>query len=141
MAKKDDQTKATCLFCQMISGEEPADVIDETEKSLTILSLENHPLVIPKKHLKNIYELDRETGCELATQTARIARAVKKGLEADGVYISQLNEPAAGQEIFHLHVHIIPRYDGKSKLKTQDRSQIYKQKLVNKIKAELDKDN
>lgn len=134
-----NKSKEDCIFCQMIAGEKPAYVIDETEQTIVILSLENHPLVIPKKHIKNIYQLDQETGCKLTAETIKTARAVKSGMEADGVYISQLNEPAAGQKVFHLHLHVIPRYEGKKQYSVQNQTKTYKEKLVTKIQAGLDK--
>ncbi len=128
-----------CIFCQMMAGELPAYVIDETEETFVILSLENHPLIIPKEHIKNIYDLDTVTGCKLMEETIKIAKAVKAGMKADGIYISQLNEPAAGQEVFHLHLHVMPRYEDKKQSLVRNKTETDKQKLVKQIRAELDK--
>lgn len=146
MSQTKPQPQNDCVFCQMLAGEIPYQLIEETEQTLVILSLENHPLIIPKQHLKNIYPLHTQSDSdsqklrsELLQEVSRIALATEKGLEADGTSISQLNGSAAGQEVFHLHFHVLPRYKGKSKLETHNKDQAYKEKLVAKIKAELDK--
>ena len=69
-----------------------------------------HVLVIPKQHIRNIYELPNELGSPLMSAISLVSLAVKKAYSADGVHVQQNNEPAAGQDVFHLHFHIIPRY-------------------------------
>ena len=128
-----------CIFCQIIAGEMPAYVIHETDEILVFLSLENHPLVIPKKHYRDLYDLDQKLGGQLIAKTARVAQATKQALKADATKILQLNGSAAGQIVFHLHFHVYPCYEGKSPLQTDNQSAAYKQKLVTQIKTELDK--
>lgn len=101
---------ADCIFCKIIAGEIPGKIIDRNDQVLTFLSLQNHPLVVPVKHIENIYELDEETGAAVMAETVKISKLVKSTLGADGVNIVQNNEPAAGQEVMHLHVHIKPRF-------------------------------
>lgn len=103
---------SSCVFCRIITGQQPADVIAQTERVIVFLSLENHPLVVPKAHVENIYALGDALAAELMRATVRVARALKAGLGCDGVAVTQRNEPAAGQDVFHLHIHVIPRWRG-----------------------------
>ncbi len=95
---------------KIISHKIPGQVISENDNVIVFLSLENHPLVVPKKHIKDIYELDPETGTKIMKELIKTAKAVKKGLGCEGVYITQANEPGAGQDVFHIHFHIYPRW-------------------------------
>ena len=101
-----------CIFCRIVGGQVPAYVIDETDRVIVFLSLENHPLVVPRAHIPDIYALDEDTGAAIMAETIAIARAVKAGLRCDGVYLTQANEPAAGQDVFHFHLHVYPRWHG-----------------------------
>ena len=102
----------TCIFCRIIAGQVPADVIAETERLSVFLSLENHPLVVPRTHVENIYALDDLLAADVMRTAVRIARAVKSSLGCDGVLLAQANERAGGQTVFHLHVHVMPRWHG-----------------------------
>jgi histidine triad (HIT) family protein len=108
-----------CIFCKIISRESPAQVIAENDDVIVFVSKSGHPLVVPKRHIKDIYELDDETGAAIAKQLVRTAKAVKKGLGSDGVYLTQANEPAAGQDVFHLHFHLYPRWHAAAKNQAQ----------------------
>ena len=99
-----------CPFCKIVSKEMKAFVLSENETMITFLSLENHPLVVPKKHIKDIYELDETTGTEIMKALVKTAQIVKKGMKCDGIYITQANESAAGQDVFHIHFHVYPRW-------------------------------
>lgn len=101
-----------CVFCRIIAGKQPADVIAQTERVIVFLSLENHPLIVPKAHVEHIYGLDDALAADLMRATVRVSRALKAGLGCDGVAVTQRNEPAAGQDVFHLHIHVIPRWHG-----------------------------
>jgi len=94
----------------------PASYVYEDEKVMALLDIkplnEGHTLVIPKAHYESIFEIPEDLVAHLHGVTKRIALAVKKATNADGISISQQNGKAAGQEIFHLHVHVIPRYEG-----------------------------
>ena len=110
-----DQTNDTseCIFCKIISGELPSAKVYEDDECLAFVNL--HPtnkgqvLVIPKDHVENIYGLSDELACRLMMVIKKMAIAVKNGVDADGVNIIMNNEPAAGQVIFHAHIHVIPR--------------------------------
>lgn len=101
-----------CIFCHIAAHQAPADVIAESDDVLVFLSLENHPLVIPRAHIANLYSLDDALGAALMRWTVRVARALKAGLGCEGVFVAQANEPAGGQDVFHLHIHVIPRWQG-----------------------------
>ena len=101
-----------CIFCRIGAGLAPAEVITEDDDVIVFLSLEDHPLVVPKSHVPNIYALSDTPGAAVMRQAIRVAKAVKTGLRCDGVYLTQANEPAAGQDVFHFHLHIYPRWLG-----------------------------
>ncbi|MDF2609915.1 MAG: hypothetical protein K0R92_1389 [Lachnospiraceae bacterium] len=103
-----------CIFCKIIGGEIPALTIYEDDLFKAILDIspaaKGHTVLIPKKHFANIYELDEEVAAKALTVAAKVARGLKEELNCDGINIVQNNEEAAGQTIFHFHIHIIPRY-------------------------------
>lgn len=100
----------SCIFCRIINRTDAVAILAEDADTIVFLSLEGHPLVVPKPHVPDIYTVSDKLGAALMRQTVRIARAVKAGLRADGIYITQANEIAAGQDVFHLHIHIYPRW-------------------------------
>jgi histidine triad (HIT) family protein len=71
-----------------------------------------HTLVVPKRHVRDVYELDDDVAASIMRTTMRVARAVKSALQPDGVTLLQTNEQAGGQSVFHLHFHVIPRWHG-----------------------------
>ncbi len=104
-----------CIFCKIIKGEIPCTKIHEDENTLAFLDInpinKGHTLIIPKSHHQNLYEIPDILLGEIMSKTKGIAKTVKKVLGADGINIGQNNETAAGQVVFHYHVHIIPRFD------------------------------
>lgn len=103
-------TDPNCIFCKIIRREIPGNILDENEDVIVFMSLENHPLIVPKKHIPDIYSLDEKLGAEIMKTSIKIARMVKKDFKCDGVYITQANESAAGQDVFHYHMHVYPRF-------------------------------
>lgn len=105
-----------CIFCKIANGDIPSATIYEDEDFRVILDLgpasKGHALILPKNHFKDICEADAETAGKLFPLAARIGAAMKKGLGADGFNVVQNNGSCAGQTVFHLHVHVIPRYEG-----------------------------
>jgi histidine triad (HIT) family protein len=99
-----------CVFCRIIQRQLPAWILKEDKHIIVFLSKNNHPLVVPKKHLPTIYELDDLTATQVMQAAVQIARAVKTGLPCEGVYLTQANEAAAGQDVFHFHLHVYPRW-------------------------------
>jgi histidine triad (HIT) family protein len=101
-----------CIFCRIIARQAPAYVIHEDDRVIVFLSLEGHPLVVPKGHIPDIYTLDDDAAAAVMQTAVRVARAVRGGLRCDGVYLAQANETAAGQDVFHFHLHVYPRWHG-----------------------------
>jgi len=102
------------LFMKIIRREEPAEIVYEDEHTLAFLSTganePGHTLVIPKKPFRNIFDIDRESLASVMETVRKIAPAVRAAVGASGVHINSNHEPEAGQVVFHLHMHIIPRH-------------------------------
>tara|TARA_A100001011_G_C13761364_1_gene615419 strand:+ start:137 stop:559 length:423 start_codon:yes stop_codon:yes gene_type:complete len=131
------------IFAKIIRGELPAEKIFENDKVLAFMDImprsPGHLLVIPKSSARNILDIDDENLCEVIKMVKKLAIASKKAMHATGVTIQQFSEADGGQEVFHLHFHIIPRYTGKPMNRP---GQMVKDMTVlsmqaNKIKAEL----
>jgi histidine triad (HIT) family protein len=105
-----------CIFCDIIESRASAEVVFEDEETLAFMDINpanpGHTLVIPRRHVRDIYELDDEAAAAVMKATVRVARAIKRALQPDGMNLVQSNERAASQEIFHFHVHVIPRWYG-----------------------------
>jgi len=103
-----------CIFCKIITGEIPSYKLYEDDNVLVFLDItqgtKGHTLIIPKKHVKNIYELDEQTSRDVFTVVPRIANALKKAFNPIGLNIVSNNEKPL-QSVFHFHIHLIPRYE------------------------------
>jgi histidine triad (HIT) family protein len=103
-----------CIFCKIARHEVPGAIFYETEKFIAIVDILpntfGHSLVIPKEHSKNIYEITEDVLSDLGKELQKVARAVKSATGAQGINAIMNNEPAAGQVIFHSHIHLIPRF-------------------------------
>jgi histidine triad (HIT) family protein len=104
------------VFAKILRGEMPAHTVYETEHVLAFMDImprgDGHALVIPKVRARNILDVEPEALAELMKAVQVVARASKRAFEADGITIQQFNESAGGQVVFHLHVHVIPRFEG-----------------------------
>ena len=104
-----------CIFCKIANGEIPSTTIYEDDFFRVILDLspatKGHALILPKQHMPNIFEMDDSTAEKIFVLAKRIAKAMKTALNCDGLNIVQNNGEAAGQTVFHFHMHIIPRYN------------------------------
>ncbi|WP_010093713.1 HIT family protein [Ornithinibacillus scapharcae] len=135
-----------CIFCKIVAGEIPSAKVYEDEHVYAFLDIsqvtKGHTLVIPKTHVKNIYETPSEVASELFSRVPRIANAIKTAFQPIGMNLLNNNEPAADQSVFHLHIHLIPRYgegDGFSsnwKVHTDD----YTSENLQNIAAEINKE-
>lgn len=109
MAEKD------CIFCKIANGEMPAATIYENSDFRVILDVapasRGHALIIPKEHFKDIFDIDAMTAGRMFSLATEVARAMKSVLKCDGMNIVQNNGIVAGQTVFHLHLHLIPRYE------------------------------
>ena len=110
-----------CIFCQIVSGQIPSSKVYEDEEVLAFLDItqvtKGHTLVIPKKHYRNMLEMDAEAASSLFARVPKIAKQLQDKLGASGVNIINNNEEAAGQTVFHTHVHLLPRFDATDGLK------------------------
>lgn len=108
--------KADCIFCKLANGEIPTNSIYEDDDFKVILdaspATRGHALILPKEHFDNLYKVDDAVAAKILPLAKKIANSMKEKLHCDGVNILQNNEEAAGQTVFHLHVHVIPRTNG-----------------------------
>jgi histidine triad (HIT) family protein len=104
------------VFARILRGEIPAHRVLEDEHTLAFMDVmpqsDGHALVIPKAEAENLFELPPEALAATILTTQRVARAVQKAFAAPGIMVAQLNGREAGQSVFHLHFHVIPRYEG-----------------------------
>ena len=103
-----------CIFCKIANGEIPSRTIEENDMFKVVLDVgpatKGHALILPKDHYRNLYDLPEETAAEVIKMAKKVALKMKDKLNCDGVNIVQNNEEAAGQTVFHFHMHVIPRY-------------------------------
>ena len=106
---------ADCLFCRILAGELPTQIVDEDERTVSFMDINpataGHALVVPRAHAADLYELPPEDVAATALAAQRLALRARDALGADGVNLLTACRPAAWQTVFHYHVHVIPRYD------------------------------
>lgn len=104
------------IFAKILRGELPSQKVYEDEATIAIMDImprgDGHVLVLPKAPCRNLLDAPAEALEAVARSTQVLARAVKQAFGADGVTVQQFNESAGGQVVFHLHVHVIPRFEG-----------------------------
>jgi histidine triad (HIT) family protein len=104
------------VFARILRGEVPAHKVLEDEHTLAFMDVmpqaDGHALVIPKHAAENLFDLPADALAATILTTQRVARAVKQAFDAPGILIAQLNGPAAGQSVFHVHFHVVPRHAG-----------------------------
>jgi histidine triad (HIT) family protein len=132
------------VFAKILRGEIPSVKVYEDDKTLAFMDVmpqaDGHTLVIPKENAENIFDLSPEGAAALVRTTQKVAKAVKKGLGVPGLMVAQLNGAAAGQSVFHVHFHVIPRSGGID-LKLHARQMENPEKLkaiADKIRAAMD---
>lgn len=110
-----------CIFCQIVSGQIPSSKVYEDEEVLAFLDItqvtKGHTLVIPKKHYRNMLEMDAEAASSLFARVPKIAKQLQEKLGSSGINIINNNEEAAGQTVFHTHIHLLPRFGESDGLK------------------------
>lgn len=131
------------IFAKILRGEIPSVKVYEDEHTLAFMDVmpqaPGHLLVVPKSASRNLLDADPEVLAKTIPVVQKLAVAARDAFDADGVYIAQFNEPAAGQTVFHLHFHIVPRKDGEP-LKPHSGAMADAEVLkahADKIKAEL----
>ena len=112
MTAYDDQN----VFAKILRGELPCEKVYEDDHVLAFMDImpraDGHVLVIPKAKARNILDIPPDDLKNLMVGAQKVAHAVKKGMKAEGLTIQQFSESAGGQIVFHIHVHILPRWDG-----------------------------
>lgn len=106
-----------CIFCRILAGELPASPVYRDERCAAFMDIQpvnpGHLLVVPLAHAAYLAELDPETGAQMFRVAQRLATALRSsGLRCEGVNLFLADGEAAMQEVFHVHLHVIPRYDG-----------------------------
>lgn len=138
-------TEASCLFCRIVSGELPAVVVFEDEKTLAFLDhrplFPGHTLLVPREHFETLGDLPAAQVGPLFNNAQLLSRVVEAAMEAEGTFVALNNR--VSQSVPHLHVHIVPRRrkDGlkgffwpRTKYKDQQEMEIVKEKIIDKIK-------
>lgn len=133
------------IFAKLLRGEIPSTRVYEDDETLAFMDImpraDGHLLVIPKTPCRNLLDASPEQMAAVMQTVQKLSHAVIKGLDADGVTVQQFNEAAGGQEVFHLHMHVLPRKEG-DRLRPPghmgDMDQI--QALAEKIRAALGRD-
>ena len=105
-----------CIFCRIVAGQIPATRVFEDEHTLAFMDIgqvnPGHVLVAVKPHVENLFDLDDALAGAVFRTSARVARAIRDAFQPHGLSVYQANGPASGQTVFHLHVHLVPRWDG-----------------------------
>lgn len=111
------ETEAACVFCRIARGDLTPEVLALRDRRVAVFPCRHqqprnrgHMLVVPTRHLAHVYDVDDDVAGPLMIAVARVAAAVKAVFAADGVSVRQNNEPHGGQDVFHLHFHVIPRF-------------------------------
>ncbi|WP_432283343.1 HIT family protein [Aminobacter sp. BA135] len=104
------------IFAKILRGEIPSHRVYEDDAVVAFMDVmpqsTGHTLVVPKMPSRNLLDAEPKTFDRLFSAVQKVARAAQQAFDADGIVISQFNEAAAGQTVFHLHVHIVPRFEG-----------------------------
>lgn len=103
-----------CIFCRIAAGDIPSSVIYEDDDFKVILDIapaaKGHAIILPKKHFTNLFDLDDDVARKVLPVAKKVAIAMKEEMKCDGINLLQNNGEAAGQSVFHIHFHLIPRY-------------------------------
>ena len=135
-------TDKECIFCKIAGGEIPSSTVYEDEDFRVILDLgpasKGHALILPKQHYANMFEMDDEALAKAAKLAKKVITHEKEVLGCDGYNVLQNNGEAAGQTVFHFHMHLIPRYEGDQVALTWKPGELtdeMKEEILNKVKA------
>ena len=105
---------SNCIFCKIANGEIPSRTIAETDMFRVVLDVgpatKGHAILLVKQHVENIFELDEQLAGKIFSVVPKVAKALKEELGCEGMNILQNNGTEAGQTVFHLHIHFIPRW-------------------------------
>ena len=136
----------SCIFCKIVRRQAPASIVYEDDAVMAFLDIrplnKAHTLVIPKNHYVDIFDIPEDQLSKIHSVTKQISEAVKKATNSDGISIIQQNGKAAGQDIFHIHVHVVPRFEGQKLPSFSNLQEVERAKLddmAKKIKQQLKK--
>ena len=105
-----------CIFCHIVAGSAAAYIVDEDEHTMTFMDafpvVPGHTLIVTRQHYDNVLEAQATAIAAVGAKSVAIARAIKAIVQPDGLGVYQLNGAAAGQTVFHYHMHLIPRNTG-----------------------------
>jgi histidine triad (HIT) family protein len=134
----------SCIFCRIASQQAPASILYEDDAVMAFLDIRplyvGHALVIPKKHYVDIFDIPDALLSQVHIAAKHISPAIKAATEANGISIIEQNGRAAGQDIFHLHVHVVPRFEGQKMPRFSELREVERIKLdemAKKIKTYL----
>jgi histidine triad (HIT) family protein len=107
----------SCVFCQIVKGVAPASVVYSDEKTMALMDIQpvnqGHTLTVPKVHSAHLSDLDEENGSHMFKIAMRVSQALREsGVKCEGINLFLADGEVAGQEIFHVHMHVIPRFKG-----------------------------
>lgn len=135
----------SCIFCKIVNKQASSTIIYEDSAVIAFLDIrpltEGHVLVIPKEHYVDVFDVPSDLLCRVQAVVKQVAFAVKEATNADGISIIQQNGKAAGQDLFHLHVHVVPRFNGQKLPSFADLKMVEREKLDQsavKIKQHLE---
>ncbi|HUZ42202.1 MAG TPA: HIT family protein [Acidimicrobiales bacterium] len=110
------RTEESCTFCRIVYGSDPAYVVYEDAHSIAFLdrqpAAEGHTLVVPREHARTLLDIDPLNAGALMTSATFVARIIHRAIQPDGMTLKQTNEHAGGQSVFHVHLHLVPRWNG-----------------------------
>ena len=105
----------SCTFCDIVRGTAPAQIICEDAHSIAILDIapaaEGHTLVIPRTHFRTLLDIDETSAGALMSFATKMASVIDRTFHPDGMTMIQTNERAGGQSVFHIHLHLVPRWN------------------------------
>jgi histidine triad (HIT) family protein len=134
----------SCIFCKIVGKQAPSSIIYEDEAVMVFLDIRplnmGHTIVIPKAHYIDIFDIPQTLLSQVYKIAKQVSFPIKKATAADGISIIQQNGKAAGQDIFHIHVHVVPRFEGQKlppfhELKEVERAKL--DEMAKKIKLHL----
>jgi histidine triad (HIT) family protein len=103
-----------CVFCEIVEGRSPAHVVAQDERTMAFMDIApltpGHVLVMPRAHAADLWEMDPDDGAAVMRTTLRVAAAVNAAFEPEGMNLFRATREVAGQSVFHVHLHVVPRW-------------------------------
>ena len=108
--------QSSCVFCRIVDGLAPAHIVYEDTDSIAFFPIvpaaEGHTLVVPRVHARTLFDITAASAAALFVSSTHVARMLRKALHPDGMTMFQTNEHAGWQSVFHVHIHLVPRWEG-----------------------------